>query len=44
MNLASIIVLCIVAGLFAISVAHVKRAKASKCNGNCAECAFRCDG
>lgn len=41
MNFASIIVLCIVAGLFVISTIRSKKTQTDKCNGNCAECAFR---
>jgi hypothetical protein len=43
MNLASIIILCIVVGLFAVSIVCSKSTSAKSCNGNCVECEFRCN-
>lgn len=42
MNLASIIVLCIVVGLLVVSVVYTKNTKSSSCCGRCAECEFQC--
>ncbi len=42
MNLASIIVLCIVVGLFGLSVVCFKNTSMGKCCGDCAECGFQC--
>ncbi|WP_367180266.1 FeoB-associated Cys-rich membrane protein [uncultured Oscillibacter sp.] len=41
MNLASIIVLYIVASLFVISVVRSRKTGAGQCDGNCTKCAFR---
>lgn len=44
MNLASIVVLGVVAVLFILSVISSRTASADKCRGNCNECKFRRDG
>ena len=44
MNLASIVVLGVVAVLFILSVIRSRTASADKCCGNCNECEFRRDG
>lgn len=42
MNLASIVVLCIVAGLLILSIAYFRKKGINGCNGNCAECVVHC--
>ena len=42
MNLASIIVLCIVVGLFGLSVVCSKETSMGECWRDCAECEFQC--
>lgn len=42
MNLASILVICIVAGLLALSIVRSRKNKADECGGSCGACAFRC--
>lgn len=42
MNLASIVVLCIVAGLLPLSIIYARRKGINECNGNCAECSAYC--
>ena len=42
MNLASIAVLCIVAGLLILSIVYFRRKGINECNGNCAECGVHC--
>lgn len=42
MNLASIMVLCIVLGLLIISIIVSRKEKIGKCNGNCLECGHQC--
>lgn len=42
MNLASIAVLCIVAGLLILSIVYFRRKGINECNGNCAECVVHC--
>ena len=44
MNLASIVVLGVVAVLFILSVISSRSACADNCRGNCNECNFRRDG
>ncbi|MDE6639077.1 MAG: FeoB-associated Cys-rich membrane protein [Acetatifactor sp.] len=43
MNLASILVICIVAGLLAFSIVRSRKNKADECSGGCGDCAFRCN-
>lgn len=38
MNLASIAVLCIVAGLLILSIVYSRKKGINRCNGNCAYC------
>lgn len=45
MNFASILVICIVAGLLVAAIWAIVRSqqgKAEQCSGSCAECTFRC--
>lgn len=42
MNIASALVICIVAGLLIISVTYSRKHITSGCGGNCSECAFQC--
>ena len=42
MNLASIAVLCIVAGLLILSIVYFRRKGINECNVNCAECVVHC--
>ena len=42
MNLASIAVLCIVAGLLILSIVYFRRKGINECNGNCAACVVHC--
>ncbi len=43
MNLASILVICLVAGLLALSIVRGRKNKTDECGGSCGECAFRCN-
>lgn len=42
MNLASIVVLCSVAGLFVLSVIVSRKNGTGHCDGNCVKCAGQC--
>ena len=42
MNLASIVVLCIVAGLLILSIAYSRKKGINRCNGNCVGCGVHC--
>ena len=42
MNLASIVVLCIVAGLLILSIAYSRKKGINGCNGNCTGCGVHC--
>lgn len=43
MNAASVLVICIVAGLLVCAIVRSGKGRADKCGGDCTECAFRCD-
>lgn len=42
MNVASVLVICIVAGLLIVAVTGLRKNKTSECEGNCVGCAFQC--
>ena len=42
MNLASMVVVCIVMGLGIVSVIRAGKSSASKCDGNCSGCMVSC--
>lgn len=42
MNFASIAVLCIVAGLLALSIVWRRKSREEDCGGSCGECSFPC--